>query len=152
MVKAAEVRDGDNFTAAIFYRARFGRVSIDRQMTAGLIVVALTRQKSSQQMAFAKSDDVIRALSANRTDDALDVRVLPGRLPGADRLFDSHRHELLLEGAAVDRVAITMKVSRNVALTGERFDDLLRRPLGRRVLRDVTWTILRRSWVRTTKQ
>ena len=85
MVKSAEVRGGDDLTDTILNKPRFRSVSLDVEMTPSLIVVALIRQKSSQQVAFANRDDVIRALPPNRTDDPHPSATPRGRSDGEVR-------------------------------------------------------------------
>src|ERR1700730_16253115 len=60
-------------------------------MSAGTLVVVDVRGEDAAQMALVEDHDVIQTLAANRTDHALDVRVLPGRSWRRDDLCDRHR-------------------------------------------------------------
>ena len=102
-----------------------GALHFEAQMAASLVVVGRVLQKDADEMTFTKCDDLIGALAANRSDDALPVRVLPRRFPGADHLLDIQRRHLLPKHPAVDRVPVAMKVSRHLAVAREGFDDLL---------------------------
>ncbi len=99
-------------------------------MTAGLVVVGLVIQEGPEEMSLAERDDVISTLATARANDAFCVRILPGRLPGADHLFDPHRFDFLPEHSSVDRTTVTMEVSRHLAVTWEGLDDLLGCPFG----------------------
>ena len=57
--------------------ARGRRISVERLMRTRGVVVVDVLPKRAQQMSPAERDDVIRALAADGTDDALHKRVLP---------------------------------------------------------------------------
>jgi len=88
-------------------------------------------------MRFAQHDDVMEAFPPNRADHTFSVRVLPGRSWRDQDLSDGQVLEPVPEIAAVDRILIPNQVLGFAAVSGERFDNLLRRPLFRGVSRDV---------------
>ena len=47
-------------------------------MRSRLVMVVHVAAQHLSKVTFTERDDVIRALPTNRTDDPLDVRVLPG--------------------------------------------------------------------------
>ena len=81
-------------------------------------------------MAFVENDDVVQALSTNRSDQTLDVWILSGRSPSGDNLLDAHVGYTVLELASVDAISITNQESRRCVI-GKRLDNLLGRPLSR---------------------
>ena len=87
-------------------------------------------------MAFVENDDVIQALSANRSDEALNVRILPGRSARRDHLFNAHVGHAIMELAPVDAISITHQEPRR-RIIGKRLDNLLGRPLSRWIGGDV---------------
>ena len=52
-------------------------------------------------MAFVEDHDVIETLAPNRTDDTLDVRILPGRSWCCDDLSNSHCLDALAEALTI---------------------------------------------------
>ncbi len=83
-------------------------------------------------MAFVEYDCVIQAFAANRSDQTLNVWILPGRTPRRDDLFNTHVRNAILEMISVDAVSITNQEPRR-RIIGKRLYDLLSRPLGRRM-------------------
>ena len=81
-------------------------------------------------MSLVQHDHVIQALAPDRTDQAFDVWILPGRSRRRDDFFGTHVLDATLEGVAVDPVAITNREARKI-VERARFDYLLRRPLSR---------------------
>ena len=59
-------------------RTRVGAILVERKMSPGALVIVDVRGEDAAQMAFVEDHDMIQTLAANRTDDALDVSVLPG--------------------------------------------------------------------------
>src|SRR5713101_6455162 len=55
------------------------------------VVVFDVGQKDTTQMALVEDHDVVEAFATDRTDHALDVRVLPGRAWRRDDFRDPHR-------------------------------------------------------------
>ncbi len=91
MVQAADLRNRDDL--AILGRINFscdGRVAIQGQVSPRFVVVHEIRSKNSSEMSLVEDDDVVQALSPNRADQALYVRILPGRSPCRDNLFNAH--------------------------------------------------------------
>ena len=87
-------------------------------------------------MSLVEHYDVPQALATNRSYQAFDVRVLPGRSCRRDYFFDAHVLDALAEERTVDGVPITDHESWGKIL-GKSLDDLLSRPLGRGIRRDV---------------
>ena len=81
--------------------------------------------KPPQPVVIPEGDDMVGALPSDRPDDALREWILPGRLSGADELFDSDRRDLLRERPTVDRVPVAVEKPRHLAIAGKCLDDLL---------------------------
>jgi len=79
MMQAADLRDGDYLpNPARRDRARVRTILVEREMSATALVVGDVRGQDAAQMTLVENQDVIQTLAANRTDYALNVRVLPG--------------------------------------------------------------------------
>ncbi len=105
-------------------------------MSARCVVVTEVGAENPPQMALTENDDVIQAFSPDRSDDPFDVRILPRRMWGAQDFVDAHAVYALPEGIAVDPIAVAQQVARR-GVPRKRFDNLLRRPRGRRVFGNV---------------
>lgn len=126
MVQPADLRNRDYFPKRLDV-AWYGRIFIQRQMQAGVIVVADVGVQHTAQRFLTEHDDVVEALSADGADDAFDASVLPRRSGCGREVMDTHRFELLVEIPSVNSVIIPEQISR-CAVERERFHDLLCSP------------------------
>ena len=83
-------------------------------------------------MPFIENNEMLKALPVDRTDQALNVRILPWGVVCDHDLFDAHVLDSLLEERTADGVAIANQEPRGMILR-KRLDDLLSRPLGCRM-------------------
>lgn len=87
-------------------------------------------------MSLAQDDDMIEAFTANRTNEPLDVGILP-RGVGRDRnFFDAALFDALAKHAAVDAVVVADQIFRR-GIEWKRLHDLLRSPVCGRMGRDI---------------
>jgi hypothetical protein len=86
--------------------------------------------KDATKVSLVDHDNVIKALAANRTDEAFNVRVLPWGLRCRDNFFNADVGHTPLKIQTTDAIAITDQESRS-GLFGKRFNDLLRSPCRR---------------------
>lgn len=100
------------------------------------MVVIEISGNDTPEMAFVQNDEMIEAIAAQGSDQPLHERVLPRTSRCAEDLFDPHALDPPLKCAAVDRIAIAEEVFRR-AVPWEGLDDLLARPLSRRILGNV---------------
>ena len=100
------------------------------------MIILKIRSQDASQVSLVQHDHMIQTLSPDRADQAFCVRILPRRARRRDHFFDVHVPYALLENMAVDSVAITNQKSRR-RLFGERFDNLLGRPICGRMRRNV---------------
>ena len=59
-------------------------------------------------MRFVEDDDVIEALAANRSDNAFNIRILPGTRRRGDDFGDAHAGHSALERVSVDAIAVSV--------------------------------------------
>ena len=100
------------------------------------MVVIEISGNDTPEMAFVQNDEMIEAIAAQGSDQPLHERVLPRTSRCAENLFDPQALDPPLKCAAVDRIAIAEEVFR-CAVPWEGFDDLLARPMSRRILGNV---------------
>src|SRR5882724_4768684 len=86
-------------------------------------------------MALAEDDDVIQAFSADRTDEALDVRVLPGRSWRSDDLRDPHRPNTKTKCGTIGFVSVAQQIAR-CSVPRKSLGHLARKPILRGIWRD----------------
>jgi hypothetical protein len=78
MVKAAHLLDGDHLGPILrLDGARVGTVLLQGKMGPRPMVVVSIRGQYPPQVTFVEDDDVVEALAPDRSDDTLDVWVLP---------------------------------------------------------------------------
>ena len=87
-------------------------------------------------MRFVENDHVIQALSADWSDQAFDVRILPGTRRCGDDFSDAHPRQSPPEDVAIDVVPVSMQPPGR-GVVRECFDHLLSGPRGCRMFRDV---------------
>jgi hypothetical protein len=92
-------------------------------------------RKNALKMFFVEHDHVVRTLAPRRTDQALNKAVLPGRAEGRRPIPNVHRSDASSEHGAKCSVIIANEILR-CRVPRERFSDLARQPLGRRVRLD----------------
>src|SRR5205807_1537111 len=78
MVEPAQDRKRDNVPAP-FDRACAGCVLPERNMRSRRIVISSVFRKNSSKVLCVEDDQMIRALAADRSDQAFNISVLPGR-------------------------------------------------------------------------
>jgi len=78
MVQPAHCRDGDD-SAKIprLDRTNDRAIFFEREMRSGTLVVVDVRGHYAAQVALVEDNYVVETFAANRTDDPLDVSVLP---------------------------------------------------------------------------
>ena len=87
-------------------------------------------------MAFVEHDDEIEAVAANRTDDALGERILPGAVRRGEDFVNAHTLHAVPKVLAVDLITVAQEIGWR-GVVRERVHDLLGSPSGGRVFCDV---------------
>jgi hypothetical protein len=113
-----------------------GAVVLERLMWTRAVVVGTVTTQEPAQMGFAENQEVVEALAADRADDPLHERVLPGRARGDADLADPQPFDATRKILTVDRVSIPEEVSRRRVLR-KGLDQLARCPDGGGVIGDV---------------
>ena len=114
-------------------QARTGRVLTKRDMSPHLVIVGGIAHKESSKVVCVERDQMIRALTPDRSDQAFRMSVLPGRAVRGRLVPDPHGTHSHLEDAAKSSVVVADEIfGRRVPW--KCFGDLARQPLRRRVL------------------
>jgi len=104
-----------------------GCVLVEREMSAGPVIVGEVAGQGAAQMSFAQDDDMIETLAADRADEPLGEGVLPRAGGRRQHFTNPHALQPLPERVTIDAVAIAEEVGRR-GVVWEGVDDLLGRP------------------------
>ena len=104
-----------------------GRVLVEREMSAGPVIVGEVAGQSATQVSFAQDDDMIETLAADRADEPLGEGVLPRAGGRRQHFTNPHALQPLPEHVTIDVVAIAKEVGRR-GVVWESVDDLLGGP------------------------
>jgi len=86
------------------------RILVQRQLSAGTIVIVGVGAKHAAQMRFAEHDEVVQALSANGPDQPFDRGVLPGRLRCRRAISNTYGSKASPEDLPIDAVTVTDEI------------------------------------------
>jgi AAA domain len=79
MVETAHLREGDDIACGRkLYATRPWAVLVEREMRSGVMMILKIARQYAAQVTLVKDDNVIQTFTADRTDETLDVGVLPG--------------------------------------------------------------------------
>jgi hypothetical protein len=117
-------------------RSGIGRVPVEREVGARLMVVAEVMGQDAAEMPLAEDGHMIQALAPDRADEPLRERVLPRALRRRENFVDAQALYAMTELLTVDSVAIPEEIGRG-GLVREGVHDLLAGPGGSRMLGDV---------------
>ena len=92
--------------------ARLGRVFLEGEVCARLVVVAEVTAKTTAQVALIKNNHVVEELAADGTDHALGKGILPRRARCGENLGDAHVLDPFSKLGAVDAVPIAEEEAR----------------------------------------
>ncbi len=108
MMKATDVRYGDNLSAIrFFYRSWHRTLLRQGQMRTGLEVIGQVGSEQLPQVPLIKNNNVVQALPAYRADQPLHIGRLPWRARGRKYLFDTETFHSTAESITIDAVAVT---------------------------------------------
>jgi hypothetical protein len=131
-------------------RPKVGCVLVEREMGARLMVIGDVPGQDATQVSFVEDKNVVETLAADRTDQALGERILPGTVRRRENFLDLHTLHAVAELLAIDLVAVAQEVGRR-RVVRERGDDLLGSPTGGGRSVTLKWTTRRRWWASTTR-
>ena len=91
MMEAADLWERDNLAGTEWvYWSALRTILGEREMRSRLVVIVKVRRQHAAQMMLIEDDDVIQTFTADRTNDAFDVGVLPRRARRSNNLLDTH--------------------------------------------------------------
>ena len=131
MVQTAKVRYGFDPAFAQNWPCQW-RIFVQRQVSAGTIVIVGVGAKHAAQMCLPDNDQMIQTFSSDRSDQPFDIGVLPGRAWCRRAIPDAHAFDPSLEHFPIGAIAIADKVfGRRVPRKG--LEDLAGDPIRRRI-------------------
>ena len=78
MMQTADLGEGNNIACGgKLHAARPWAVLVEREMRSGIMVILKIARQDAAQMTLIDDDNVIQAFTADRTDQTLDIWVLP---------------------------------------------------------------------------
>jgi hypothetical protein len=79
-MQAPDLREGDNVMACggWLYRTRPWAILVERKMRSGFMMTLKIARQYAAQVTLVEDDNVIQTFAADRTDQTLDIWVLPG--------------------------------------------------------------------------
>src|SRR5258707_529056 len=117
-------------------RARNRRILVQGSMRSAEIVIVGVGFQDATQMHLAQDNDVVHTLTPDRSDQPFGKAILPGRGWCGRLVPDAHGAQSARDDAAIDPVAITDEVVRNL-IPRKRLRDLTCNPFCRRICCDV---------------
>src|ERR1700738_4761934 len=79
MMQTAHVREGDNLACrGRLYAAGLRAILVECEMGSGPVMILKITRQDAAQVTLVEDDGVIQAFATNRTDEALDIWILPG--------------------------------------------------------------------------
>ena len=111
MVEAAKNRMRDNLSEP-FDRACAGRVLPKRNVSSHLVIVGSVFRKDSPQVLCVEHDQMIRAFTSDRPDQALNISVLPRRAERGRSVPNAHRSHVSFERTAKCSVIVANEIRR----------------------------------------
>lgn len=137
MMEPADFRAGDDGTDVGGRDwPRVWRVLVEGEMRPRSLVVRDIGAEEPSQMAFVEHDDVVEALTSDRSDDSFDIGILPGRSRCRANDRQAERRDRAVERGVEDRIAVVQNKARRRDLApGKRFAELLPGPRRGGVLR-----------------
>ena len=95
----------------------------------------IENSSTGRGVSDAEDDHVIQAFTADRTDQSLDIWVLPGRSRGSDDLGDAHRANAMPEYRTIRFVSVPQQIAR-CSVPRKGLGNLARKPALRRICGD----------------
>ncbi len=100
------------------------------------MVILEVLSENPAQMPLAQHDEVIETFSSDRSDQPLGISVLPGRSGCGQHRCDAHAAKSFAHDVPVRAIAVADEESWRLVVR-KRLDELLGRPSGRGIRRDV---------------
>src|SRR5215471_3073507 len=103
-------------------------------MNARFIIIRGVPAQDPAPVRLPEYDHVVETFPSDRTDQSLDVRILPRRSGCSGLVPNAHGTQPLPEDHAIRSVSVPNKIAR-CTVPGKRLDDLARNPLRGRICR-----------------
>jgi hypothetical protein len=111
MVQAADFRQlHDPFDLGRLDPPDVRRILIEREVSAGPVIVREVRGQDASQVALAENNDMVQALAPHRADEALSKGILPRPVRGREDFLDTHVLHALMKRVPVDVVTIAKQI------------------------------------------
>ena len=110
MVQTANVRYGFDPALAQNWPCRW-RIFVQRQVSAGTIVIVGVGAKHAAQVLLTEYDKMIQTFSSDRSDQPFDIGVLPGRSWCRRAISNTHGSKASPEDLPIGAVAITDEIA-----------------------------------------
>ena len=81
-------------------------------MRSRVMMILKIAREDAAQVTLAEDDNVIQAFTADRTDQSLDIWILPGRSRGSGDLRDAHRANAMAECRAIRFIPVPQQIAR----------------------------------------
>jgi len=134
MVKSTQDVAGDDAAAALNGPAMWG-ILLQAEMSPCLIVIESIFLQDTLKMGLAPHDHVVKTLTSDRADCALDISVLPWRSRGDRAVANAHRPNPPREYLAISAVIVAYEKGRG-RIPWKGFGDLVGQPMCCRVRGD----------------
>src|SRR5260370_6604570 len=105
-------------------------ILVERQVSARPLVIFEIQLQDATQPSFIQDDDVVQALAANRTDQALEIGILPRRSRSREDFANVEQPCRFVEFLSVAPIAIAKQIARRT-VPRESFQQLPGRPFRR---------------------
>ena len=126
MVQAAEMRQPTQHSMAMHGSTQRGILIQGQVRTKPVVILGIVAQQSAR-MALVDDDQLIQAIPSDRSDQALDVGVLPRRPRCRWSIPDPHGVQPVLEDLAKGPITVSNEMARR-PVPGKRLGDLMRQP------------------------
>src|SRR2546426_8797340 len=111
----------DHARARRFAWSSLGCVLVEREMSAGPVIVGEVAGQGAAQVSFAQDDDMIETLAADRADEPLREGILPRAVRRREDFLDPHAVHSAAKLLAVDLVPVAQEIGeRGVVREGVR--------------------------------
>ena len=134
MMKSAQDVAGDDAAAALNRSAMWG-IFLQTEMGPCRVVIRSVFLQHTSKMGLAPHDHVVKTLTSDRADCALDISVLPWRSRRDRAVANAHRPNPPREYRAISAVIVADEKGRD-RVPGKGFGDLVGQPFGCRVRGD----------------
>ncbi len=124
-------------------RARDRRIFVQGTMRSDVVVITSVGLQDAAQMRLVQDDQMIHALSPDRSDQPLGKAILPGRGRCDGFIPDAHGANSAHDHGTINAIPIAHEVAWHL-IPGKCLGQLARDPFSRRVCRDVNPTVERK--------